>query len=390
MAETMTKERVKPLQDMNLDGYKAFIPPSEKVTANTSLAEPGNRGIALNAERRNLPLEEKWNGEIYQIETNDPVEGGPGGVSNKQATELGGSMLFLKGQVDTAVHARHVEGMGRCLMKVLLNIDFATLTSQAQRNQAIARVMAEIRRRCNNNGEIDNSGMPDFRGLMVGDYLDGLDLSGIEAPPGEVSEAPQAWNDIYKNNRLLIGGFNTYRHSGWEAEIIKNHIVFVTRHNVARGRMNPINDNTGGYEATEIRPWLEGATGDGDAPFAAGLKAALGGNEPLLTIRHLFEHAPGTWIWGDATVFLLSPFETHGTPGFADVERGDGLSLHLPIYQDSSVYRVKRWNGVRHTWWLRSPRASLASYFCIVSHLGYSYNSAASEVRGVAPAFCVV
>jgi hypothetical protein len=49
--------------------------------------------------------------------------------------------------------------------------------------------MAEIRRRCNNNGEINNTGIPDFKGIQIGDYIDGLDLSGIAAMPG--GNAPQ-------------------------------------------------------------------------------------------------------------------------------------------------------------------------------------------------------
>jgi len=42
----------------------------------------------------------------------------------------------------------------------------------------IAQVMAELRRRCNNNGEIDASGISDFSGLQLGD------LSAIPAERG--------------------------------------------------------------------------------------------------------------------------------------------------------------------------------------------------------------
>jgi len=36
-----------------------------------------------------------WETGIYQLETNDPVEGGAGGISNRQATELGNRTKWL-------------------------------------------------------------------------------------------------------------------------------------------------------------------------------------------------------------------------------------------------------------------------------------------------------
>ncbi|WP_081085160.1 hypothetical protein [Burkholderia territorii] len=42
----------------------------------------------------------QWEEDLYQIETGDPVEGGPDGVSNKQAKQLGGRTRYLKAQVE--------------------------------------------------------------------------------------------------------------------------------------------------------------------------------------------------------------------------------------------------------------------------------------------------
>ncbi|PAK14006.1 MULTISPECIES: gp53-like domain-containing protein [Burkholderia cepacia complex] len=42
----------------------------------------------------------QWEEDLYQIETSDPVEGGPDGVSNRQAKLLGGRTRFLKLQVE--------------------------------------------------------------------------------------------------------------------------------------------------------------------------------------------------------------------------------------------------------------------------------------------------
>lgn len=43
---------------------------------------------------------EQWEQEIYQLETTDPVEGGPNGVDNRQAKELANRTKWLKGKID--------------------------------------------------------------------------------------------------------------------------------------------------------------------------------------------------------------------------------------------------------------------------------------------------
>lgn len=42
----------------------------------------------------------QWEDEIYQLETTDPVEGGPDGIDNRQAKELANRTAYLKQQVD--------------------------------------------------------------------------------------------------------------------------------------------------------------------------------------------------------------------------------------------------------------------------------------------------
>jgi hypothetical protein len=281
--------------------------------------------------------------------------------------------------------ADQVEGYGRDLMKVILGHGIEEMTTQALRNEAIAQVMANIRLRCNNNGEIDGSGIPNFRGLAVGDFLDGLDLSAIGAPAG--GSAPQTWNDTYKNTRILIGGFNTYKESG-DTEVIKNHILSVFRNIIAKGRMNATDTSANGYPATELRSWLEGASGDGSGSFATGLKAALGGNNPILTIRKLLSKR-SDWAWVNCTVFPPSAHEVFGSGRFAEENYEDGAAVQFPIYQKSSIYRVKRWNGSRDWWWLSGPSASSAAYFARVNNIGITLNHYASAVGGCAPAFCV-
>lgn len=49
----------------------------------------------------NLTLTRQWVENIYQLETSDPVMGGPDGIDNRQAKELGARTNYLKDQVDT-------------------------------------------------------------------------------------------------------------------------------------------------------------------------------------------------------------------------------------------------------------------------------------------------
>jgi hypothetical protein len=283
--------------------------------------------------------------------------------------------------------ASMVEGAGRDLMKVLLGHGIEEMTTQPLRNEAIAEVTAELRRRCNNNGEIDNTGVPDFDVIRIGDYIDGFDLSGIAAAPG--GTAPQAWNDTYKNNRILVSGFNTYKNAG-DTENVKNHILFTFRNVICQGQMNGAHANANGYAATLMRTWLEGADGAGDGVFALGLKSALGGDY-LYTIRkyHSKKNPTGR-TWNNYTVWPPTEIEVHGSQMLGD-EAGayPTADVHFPIYHDSIVYRVKRFNGSRYSWRESTPYASDSLAFCLVDEMGCASQTGAAWVLGVSPAFCV-
>ncbi len=290
---------------------------------------------------------------------------------------------------ENLVLAPMVEGYGRDLCEVF-GITSGTV------EQKIAACMAEIRRRCNNNGEIDASGVPDFRGIAVGDYLDGIDLSAIPAENG--GDAGQAWNDTYKNNRIVVSGFNTFKGSG-DTETDQNHILFTFRNIPLRKRMNATDTNTGGYPASELRAFLEGVNGDGTgaksgvttAAFLNALKVRLAGGGSanyILPIRRLLSNK-GARVWVTCSLWLPGEEEVFGATTLGEANHGEGLKVQFPIYQTSTVYRGKRYNGARHWWWEQSPFSADVLQFCNVS--GYSDASAksASAVGGCAPAFCV-
>jgi hypothetical protein len=313
---------------------------------------------------------------------------------------------FLKQQMDQAVggdvagpdfklknltaHADQVDGTGRDLLKVL-----GVASIQA--------AMDALQARCN------DTGTPDFSGLMVGDYLDGLNLSAI--PAENEGTAGQAWNDSYKNNRIVLSGFNIYKGYG-DTEVTKNHILFTFRNCPIKKRMNPTDDNTGGYTASELRAFLEGANGDGTGDYAGegtvttaaflnALAAQLGAGH-LLTIRKAHSKKSAS-AWGSYTVFLPSEIEVFGYPTCGDegvympaltsptvaARAGWNTNVHFPIYAKSGAYRIKRYNGYRAWYWLNAPAANSMSYFCAVDYHGGVGFPNASWAGGCAPTFCV-
>jgi hypothetical protein len=250
---------------------------------------------------------------------------------------------------------------------------------------SINDAMAALQTRCN------GTGTPDFSGLQIGDYLEGIDLSAIPAETG--GTAGQPWNTSYKNNRIVLSAFNPYKGVG-DTETTKNHIRFDFANVPLRKRMNASNDNTGGYVATEMRAFLDGVNGNGTggktgvttAAFLNALKAQIG--DVILPVRRLFSNKVD-WGWITCSLWLPSENEVFGTNAFGEAGYGDGQKLHIPLYRDSYQYRIKRYNGSRDWWWLCSPASGSAASFCYSGSNGVASSYTASSVGGCAPAFCV-
>jgi hypothetical protein len=276
-------------------------------------------------------------------------------------------------------HADMVDGVGRNLLDVL-------------GVGSIQAAMAALRTRCN------GTGTPNFRGLMIGDYLDGLDLSAI--PDENDGTAGQAWNASYLNNRIVLSGFNTYKGSG-DTMVAKNHLLFTFRNIPLRKRMNPTNDNIGGYAATELRAFLEGVNGDGTgnyagstsvttAAFLNALKAQIG--DYILPVRRMLSTRPSSgsdMAWRTCSLFLPSEHEIFGGSAWGDPSYDDGLKVQFPIYQKAATYRCKKYNESRNWYWECSPTPGSEAYFCYVYTGSFAHYGGASTVGGCAPAFCV-
>jgi hypothetical protein len=319
-----------------------------------------------------VPEQAVWEPGVYQFEVEDGPEGGAEGIDNVPLKHAANRTKFL--------NAARLSGVlgGRDLMSVL-------------GVSTIAQAMAALRALCN------GTGTPDFSKLMVGDYLDGIDLSAVPAENG--GTAGQAWNNTYKNNRVVISAFNPYKGVG-DTEVTKNHIRFDFANVPLRKRMNPANDNTGGYKATELRAFLEGVNGDGTGDYAGATTVTTGAflnalkgqiGSYILPVRRLLSIKPATegWAWMTCSLWLPGENEVFGANAWGESGYGDGQKLHIPLYRDSYAYRIKRNNGSRDWWWLSSPYSASAAYLCYATIIGYASTAAASAVGGCAPAFCV-
>ena len=230
----------------------------------------------------------------------------------------------------------------------------------------VAEAMEVLHERC--NGE----GVADFSGLMIGDYLD--------LPSLTVDGTTYTWNATYQNLRIVISGFNHYIHCG-DTENTKNHILWTFKNIVLQRQMNSSDTNTGGYNASAMKTYLDGV-------FALGLGSALGSSDYLYTISRAISKK-GSTEWVRNTVFLPTEVEVFGVATYGDDQNAWNTNIQYPIYRDSSYYRCKKYNGSRAWWWEATPDASDSTGFCYVNGIGGggSYDASYGD-GGVAPAFC--
>ncbi|MDR0637587.1 MAG: hypothetical protein LBG27_01570, partial [Spirochaetaceae bacterium] len=109
-----------------------------------------------------------WEPGVYQLEVEDGPQGGADGIDNVPLRHLANRASFL----NNARLSGYIHGNGRDILTVLGVSN-------------IAQAMSALRALCN------GAGTPDFSKLQIGDYLDGIDLSGIAASATNV--AGQAW-----------------------------------------------------------------------------------------------------------------------------------------------------------------------------------------------------
>jgi hypothetical protein len=105
-------------------------------------------------------------------------------------------------------------------------------------------------------------------------------------------------------------------------------------------------------------------------PFFCGIA-------PIYSKPHF--SAKGSWAWKTDTAFLPTEYEVFGAPIWSETGSGGGFQCQFPIYQQSSEYLVRCYNGSRQIYWIASPYAGNAPYN------GDASNNTAGSVYGCAP-----
>jgi hypothetical protein len=165
-----------------------------------------------------------------------------------------------------------------------------------------------------------------------------------------------------------------------------DHVVFQFQNTPVMRRMNETNTNDGGYALSEMREYLAGVDGE-DGNFLAGLKTA-GVPEDVLwgPVRYIANVYNGTPEGTDALTDLLwlpTEREMTGSRTSSFAEETEENQAQLKYYIGKSGSLIK----ATPAYWRSSP--SGGSAFCSVAGGGGSHGNPASNVLGVAPAFCV-
>ena len=228
---------------------------------------------------------------------------------------------------------------------------------------------------------------PNFSGLQIGDYIDGIDLSAIPAENG--GTAGQPWNNSYKNNRIVLSAFNPYK--GLGPYPTKNHIRFDFQNIILKKQMNAITE-AGGYLVSDIKAFLEGVNGDGtgDKPGVTtaavlnALKAQIG--NCILPVWRYTYIGLGNSI--KKTCLLFIPNETEIIGENADINVFNPDYYQPPLYRDSLLYRVKTYNGARESYFLANCYTNSNGYYFITDQCRLNMGPP-ENLLGISPAFCI-
>ena len=187
---------------------------------------------------------------------------------------------------------------------------------------------------------------------------------------------------VIKGVTYRIAAFDYYYNCG-DTNFTKHHVVIVPDTSLYKAQMNTSNVTTGGYTGSAMYK-------SNLAQAKTTIKAAFG-SAHVLTKRELLTNAvngntPSGWAWFDSDVELMNEVQVYGSVAWGahdgngyNVASGDG---QFPLFMFD---RTKLHN--REDYWLRD--VSSATDFSNVGGNGLANSYAASNSRGVRPAFCI-
>ena len=184
---------------------------------------------------------------------------------------------------------------------------------------------------------------------------------------------------------LQVYGFNHYKKESGEEFA---HVVFGMKGTLTQGRrMNPTNVNAGGWEASEMRTWLNETMFEALPTIwksmieSVQVLASIGGQSATIatTIDKLF-------------LFSASEvgFDKTAVPYKNEVD-AEAEAMQFTLFTDNNSRIKKTFNGEGSAvhWWLRSADASSSTYFRNVGSGGYASSSGATIAHSVCFGFCV-
>lgn len=182
----------------------------------------------------------------------------------------------------------------------------------------------------------------------------------------------------------------------------KAGITFIFGDAITEAPMNPSDTNAGGWEASQLRAYLNS---DGMALLPEDLQKVVAPVDKLtnnvgetqdvssvtttsdslwlLSFAELAGPIPASELWGGGYEWAAAIFSAEGSRYklFSD--------MNVNWNNDNSIL-VKNYQNSPYAWWERSPNPDYSAGFQLVSSVGYPYgNDVASLSIGVVPGFCL-
>lgn len=177
----------------------------------------------------------------------------------------------------------------------------------------------------------------------------------------------------------------------------KAGITFVFGDAIAEAPMNQTDTNAGGWEASQMRAYLNG---DGMALLPEDLKKVVAPVDKLTNnvgetqdVSAATTTSDSLWLFSAAE--LCGSIDWYSDPSYNAVLNAEGFEYQL--FRDMAVdssnandILVKNYQNSPDSWWERSPNPYYSDRFQIVGSDGYpNYIDVASLSFGVVPGFCL-
>ena len=379
----------------------------------------------------NLSEETKWENGIYQLEIDDPLQGGADGIDNVQAKQLANRTRYLKTKIEStqakvapveaSEKSAHAYAIGEQFMynDILYTASAAIAVGDTITPGTNCSASDElVKQLANHKSNVSNP--HNTTAAQVGAYTKAqtdalladlyasartdeskarnlLDVLGIRSVHSDTpaTEAEAKACILEMHNRLQAGDTSWYRDCDYLdlASITVDGTTYTWNASYKNLRLMNMGlnvykhagdtENTQNHVVMQFRNCVltkrMNATDTNTGGYASSelyswlndkFKAGLVaalGNY-LYKVRRLLS-IKSSWAWADDTVFLPTEHEIWGTDVWSESWDG-GFQAQWPAYKDSAIYKVKKHNGSRMWWWEASPYKDNAVSFCGVSSAG--------------------